>query len=73
MTGNAFASRHLGPRPDEIAEMLAPLGFASLDALTDAVTERLPVFDESVLGEIPIVDLLTQPVHVLAEQWRGRG
>ncbi|MGH9223479.1 MAG: SIS domain-containing protein [Acidimicrobiales bacterium] len=42
------------------------------DALVDAVTERVPAFDESVLGEIPIVDLLTQPVHLLAEHWRGR-
>ena len=37
MTVNGFASRHLGPRADDIAAMLEPLGFASLDALTDAV------------------------------------
>ena len=42
------------------------------DALVDAVTERVPAFDESVLAAIPIVDLLTQPVHVLADHWRGR-
>jgi glucosamine--fructose-6-phosphate aminotransferase (isomerizing) len=40
------------------------------DALIDAVTEREPVFDTAVLGEIPIVDLLTEPVHVLATRWR---
>ena len=39
------------------------------DALVDAVTEREPVFDESVLGEIPIFDLLTEPVRVLAARW----
>lgn len=42
------------------------------DALVDAVTERVPTFDPAVLGEIPIVDLLTEPVHLLAEHWRPR-
>ena len=32
-----FASRHLGPRTGEILEMLAALGYDSLDALTAAV------------------------------------
>ena len=41
------------------------------EALVDAVTEREPAFDETVLGRIQIVDLLTQPVHVLAERWRA--
>jgi glutamine---fructose-6-phosphate transaminase (isomerizing) len=41
------------------------------DALVDAVTETEPVFGEDVLGEVGIVDLLTQPVHVLADRWRG--
>jgi glutamine---fructose-6-phosphate transaminase (isomerizing) len=40
------------------------------DALVDAVTEREPAFDEDVLGQVPIVDLLTQPVHVLAGHWQ---
>ena len=40
------------------------------DALVDAVTEREPAFDEAVLGEVPIVDLLTQPVHLLAAHWK---
>jgi len=39
-------------------------------ALRDAVTEIVPAFRDEVLGEVPIVDLLTQPVHVLAEHWR---
>ena len=34
---DAFASRHLGPRTGEIQEMLAALGYDSLDALTAAV------------------------------------
>jgi glutamine---fructose-6-phosphate transaminase (isomerizing) len=42
-------------------------------ALKDAVTETEPTFDEGRLDEIPLVDLLTEPVYVLAEQWRARG
>ncbi|MCA1692764.1 MAG: hypothetical protein LC733_11420, partial [Actinobacteria bacterium] len=41
------------------------------DALVDAVTEREPAFDEEILGRIPIVDLLTEPVHVLAGHWHA--
>jgi glucosamine--fructose-6-phosphate aminotransferase (isomerizing) len=40
------------------------------DALVDMVTEHEPTFDEAVLGEIPIVDLLTEPVRDLALRWR---
>ncbi len=32
-----FADRHIGPRPDDLEAMLAELGLASLDALSDAV------------------------------------
>ena len=39
-------------------------------ALADAVLETEPSFDDRVLGDIPLVDLLTEPVHVLAESWR---
>ncbi len=40
-------------------------------ALVDAVTETEPTFDDEVLATVPIVELLTQPVHVLAQHWRG--
>jgi glucosamine--fructose-6-phosphate aminotransferase (isomerizing) len=39
-------------------------------ALSDAVTETEPAFRDEVLGEIAVIDLLDQPVHVLAEHWR---
>jgi len=39
-------------------------------ALKDAVTETEPTFDDNVLGTIPVVDLLTEPVYILAERWR---
>ncbi|HUE58818.1 MAG TPA: SIS domain-containing protein, partial [Acidimicrobiales bacterium] len=39
-------------------------------ALSDAVTETEPSFDESRLAELPIVELLTEPVYALATRWR---
>ncbi|MDQ3354086.1 MAG: glucosamine-6-phosphate synthase, partial [Actinomycetota bacterium] len=39
-------------------------------ALVDAVTETEPAFADEVLGQVPIVELLTQPVHLLARHWR---
>jgi glycine dehydrogenase len=35
-THGQFASRHNGPRPDDVAAMLATLGYPSLDTLMDA-------------------------------------
>jgi glucosamine--fructose-6-phosphate aminotransferase (isomerizing) len=37
--------------------------------LRDAVTETEPAFREDLLGEIPVVDLLEQPIHLLADRW----
>jgi len=39
-------------------------------ALVDAVTETEPAFAEEVLVRVPLVDLLTEPVHVLGDHWR---
>jgi glucosamine--fructose-6-phosphate aminotransferase (isomerizing) len=39
-------------------------------ALHDAVTETEPGFRDEVLGDVAVIDLLDQPVHVLAEHWR---
>ncbi|QYG91611.1 SIS domain-containing protein [Iamia sp. SCSIO 61187] len=41
-----------------------------LSALHDAVTETEPTFRDDLLGEIPMIELLTSPVYVLAERWR---
>jgi glucosamine--fructose-6-phosphate aminotransferase (isomerizing) len=54
--------------PPEAARVLGSY-LDRYEALVDAVTEREPVFDEAVLGHVPIVDLLTEPVHVLAARW----
>jgi glycine dehydrogenase len=35
-----FADRHIGPSPEEIAQMLHELGFADLDALVDATVPK---------------------------------
>jgi glucosamine--fructose-6-phosphate aminotransferase (isomerizing) len=40
------------------------------NALADAVTETESDFDDARLGTIPLVDLLTEPVYVLADRWR---
>jgi glucosamine--fructose-6-phosphate aminotransferase (isomerizing) len=40
-------------------------------ALQDAVTETEPTFRDDLLSEVPLVDLLTAPVYVLAERWRS--
>jgi glucosamine--fructose-6-phosphate aminotransferase (isomerizing) len=39
-------------------------------ALADAVTETEPAFDDERLGTVAMVDLLTEPVYVLADRWR---
>jgi len=42
---------------------------ARYTAIVDAVTETTPQFDDNVLATIPITDLLTQPVFILADRW----
>ena len=39
-------------------------------ALRDAVTETAPTFDDAVLASVDLIDLLTEPVYVLADRWR---
>jgi glucosamine--fructose-6-phosphate aminotransferase (isomerizing) len=39
-------------------------------ALSDAVTETEPAFDESLLAQMPVVDLLCEPINALADRWR---
>jgi glutamine---fructose-6-phosphate transaminase (isomerizing) len=41
-------------------------------ALKDAVTETEPTFDDARLADVDVIDLLTEPVYVLAERWRTR-
>ena len=43
-----------------------------LAELRSAVTETEPAFDESPLGELPVLRLLTDPVELLADHWSAR-
>ena len=57
--------------PAEGAERVL-LGYRDrYDALVDAVTETEPVFRSEVLGEVPVIELLSAPVHTLADRWRA--
>ena len=40
------------------------------DRLVDWVTETEGVFDESLLGELPVADLLIEPISDAADHWR---
>jgi glucosamine--fructose-6-phosphate aminotransferase (isomerizing) len=40
--------------------------------LRDAVMETEPAFDESLLGRVPVADLLTRPIVDLAAYWQTR-
>jgi glutamine---fructose-6-phosphate transaminase (isomerizing) len=39
--------------------------------LVDAVLETEPTFREDRLADVPVVDLLVEPIRVLADHWRG--
>jgi glucosamine--fructose-6-phosphate aminotransferase (isomerizing) len=39
-------------------------------ALSDSVTETEPSFDESLLEQMPVADLLTESIQALADRWR---
>ncbi len=41
-------------------------------ALRGAVTETEPTFEDEVLSRVPVVDLLTLPIGLLADWWRAR-
>jgi glycine dehydrogenase len=51
----SFASRHIGPRPADTAEMLAEIGFDSLEALVDAAVPE-GVRDRAALQLPPAAD-----------------
>jgi glycine dehydrogenase len=51
----SFAARHIGPRPDETAAMLATVGFPSLESLVDACVPE-GVRDRRQLALAPAAD-----------------
>jgi glucosamine--fructose-6-phosphate aminotransferase (isomerizing) len=40
-------------------------------AIRNAVTETEPVFRDDLLLDVPVIDLMTEPVNDLAERWRS--
>ena len=40
-------------------------------AIKHAVTETEPVFRDDLLVDVPVVDLMTEPVNDLADRWRS--
>jgi glucosamine--fructose-6-phosphate aminotransferase (isomerizing) len=62
-------ARFAGRLPGETMRAVLEGYQSRYGALVDAVTETAS-FDDDRLGELPVIDLLTSPVHVLAEAWR---
>jgi glucosamine--fructose-6-phosphate aminotransferase (isomerizing) len=60
-----FASRV----PPEVARSVLQGYQGRYGALKDAVTETVPEFDDAVLGEFDLFELLTEPVYVMARRW----
>src|SRR5688500_11416116 len=61
----SFAGRHIGPRPDETAEMLAAVGYSSLESLVDAcvpegVRDRTPLDLPAAQDEVPVLAALRE-------------
>ncbi|MBM3671652.1 MAG: SIS domain-containing protein [Actinobacteria bacterium] len=62
--------RYVGTLPAETMRAVLQGYQGRYGALRDAVTETEPNFDDGVLSTVPVVELLTDPVNVLAEHWR---
>src|SRR5688500_11260023 len=61
----SFAGRHIGPRPDETAQMLAAVGYDSLESLVDAcvpegVRDRTPLDLPPAMDEAAVLRLLRE-------------
>ncbi len=56
--------------PAEVARTVLQGYQGRYGALRDAVTETMPTFDDTRLATFDLVDLLTEPVYVLADRWR---
>jgi glucosamine--fructose-6-phosphate aminotransferase (isomerizing) len=70
-TGITLLQVDFSGRLDPVTAREVLEGYQSrMAALSDAVLETEAAFRDDVLGELPIVDLLTEPVHVLADAWR---
>ena len=72
VTGITLLQVELADRLDAKVARQVLTGYRNrYNAIVDAVTETEPAFRDEVLGEVPLVELLVEPVHVLAAHWRG--
>jgi glucosamine--fructose-6-phosphate aminotransferase (isomerizing) len=71
VTGITLLHVELAPSLDAVVARQVLTGYRNrYNAIVDAVTETEPAFRDEVLAEVPPVDLLVEPVHVLAAHWR---
>jgi glucosamine--fructose-6-phosphate aminotransferase (isomerizing) len=71
VTGITLMHVDLADRLDAKAARQVLTGYRNrYNAIVDAVTETEPAFRDEVLADVPLVDLLVEPVHVLAQHWR---
>ena len=71
VTGITLLQVELADRLDAKAARQVLTGYRNrYNAIVDAVTETEPAFRDDVLAEVPLVELLVEPVHVLAAHWR---
>jgi glutamine---fructose-6-phosphate transaminase (isomerizing) len=63
---HARFAEHLAP---QVARSVLEAYQGRYTALVDAVTETRPSFDDEVLGAVGVIELLTEPVAVLAQHW----
>jgi glucosamine--fructose-6-phosphate aminotransferase (isomerizing) len=69
--GLTLLHARFAPRlPAEVARTVLQGYQGRYGALRDAVTETTPTFDDAALATFDLVDLLTEPVYVLADRWR---
>jgi glucosamine--fructose-6-phosphate aminotransferase (isomerizing) len=71
VTGMTLLHLHFADALDAPTARQVLVGYRDrYQALVDAVTETEPAFDDSRLAAIPFIDLMVEPVHVLADLWR---
>ena len=60
-----FPNRHIGPRDDQIQEMLSELGFSSLDELSNKIIPKNILFDSFIdlpqkMNEVEAIERLSE-------------
>lgn len=70
VTGLVLLHARFAPKlAPEVAKSVLMAYQGRYQALVDAVTETRPDFDDAILGEVALIDLLIEPVALLARHW----